>query len=493
MTDPRDSSPRPRPHGVVPASAIVTLALLVAMPTALAAAPATASPSLGLSGSLGGSSWAYGAFKSVNASGTGTDANGSFGYALHAYYGFETQLTQINVSSTVTELTINRTLAANFYGLVCRPGCSDPFVTVNLTYKALEQGHGAANFTNEGIVYEPSGAVPAEALVNTSDAVHASISVAVAGTLHGLLGTRSASSTFNAAANGTVAASFDPALGLYPLALSEGTTWSSIANFSATGMWALEYSGAKTTFAGVSTTFHQNLSGANNRSGTVALAGIDRGSFTLGDATSADAVELTSIGPYAIREGILFVPDGADLLGPGNQATFATLQGGSETADTSAVDFHPMSDGHSGPVSAATVFSSTSSTDEAPSSASTTVSAMAQSTNGGSTGPVIVQAQPQSTATAQQWSDCLASGDCPAGGTTTSVRGSLIGAIVVIVVAVVLVGLVVARRRDLPAAPRPHATLYPANPGASERPASRPGTAPAPPSDETADPLANLW
>jgi len=61
--------------------------------------------------------WGYGGSRWVNASGSTPD--GQWMYSIHAFVGVQVLVQQVNTSSTTFELTVNRTLVANLFVLLC--------------------------------------------------------------------------------------------------------------------------------------------------------------------------------------------------------------------------------------------------------------------------------------------------------------------------------------------------------------------------------------
>ena len=440
-----------------------------------------------LPAAAGEPTWAYGGFKSVNVSGHGNDIHGAFEYSIRAYYGWQVILDQQNLTNGDIGVSSVRTQAANFYADLCRPSCALAGVTSNLTYKAVELAHGYAVFDPNGTVYANGTAVPAYALVNASSQSAGNISAVAAISTHGLLGSQSGGGSFYAWANSSVDVGFTPSLGLYPINATSGETWNSTASFVGAGTYSVNYDFTRSPLTGTASNGSDGWSGSVNSTGTVSISGSDGGALTLGDGTVVRPVSLVLAGPFALREGFLFLPAGADLFANQAQSAFTPYQGGAESAGTQAVDVAPGAAGaHVGLVSSATAFSSSPSSTDIPAAGSGSQVLPAATDVADSTGPVVVQGQPETVATAQSWTDCLASNDCPIPGTSAPVRGVVVAAVGVVLVAVIAAVVVAGRRRRIPPPPRPQAALYPP-PGARA-----PSNVPPPPPGED-DALSHLW
>ena len=121
-------------------AAALAIAALFLVP---ASASAGAAPTIA-SGSGGVQGWGYGGAHWTNASGNTSGLNGSADYAIHAFFGVQVVLRQVNTSATTYELTANRTMVADVFAQYCRPSCTNPTASANLTAKAWEVAHASA-------------------------------------------------------------------------------------------------------------------------------------------------------------------------------------------------------------------------------------------------------------------------------------------------------------------------------------------------------------
>jgi hypothetical protein len=481
---------------------VIAAAAAVSFPTIGTIGTASAQPAVLPVGSPGSNlSWAYGAYRTVNASGNGHDAQGPYGYSVRAYYGIQVILNQTNVSSTVSEVEIQRTVGATAYWTYCRPTCGAALVSANLTVKAVEFGAGFTNLTSTATVYESGVAVPAVGLLDSHAQVRESVVVSAQATLHSLMGSRTSTLNANQTATAAMSIAFVPALGLYPADLTTAGPWNSSSGYTSAGSWNRSAQGAYTNLSGTTATWTNSSSGSVTGAGNVSLTGADAGPIGLDNGTLADALTIAVSGPFSVREGMLFVPLDADLLGRGPQG--APTENGpaeaTESAGTTYIDVGGPALPHVGLVTSASTFTSGSTGGSIVNSATPALQPALLPTTvpaAESSGAVTLQAQPEPVASAQQSSACLRSGTCPIpAGSSPVLRGLGLLALGVVVVSVLAVALVAARRRTPPAPPRPQAQLYPAPgpaPAAPSGPAVPPGARgeTAAPED---DPLSHLW
>jgi len=468
--------------------AVVGVAFLMVfvLPSGLAAA---ASPA----GSVPASEWAYGAVKTISVS--GTSASG-WQYQGSATFGYSVILNQTNTTTdgSTFELSINRTMGVLFTINFCYPSCAKAVYTANESYHSWESEDAWANFTTLGNVTEGTTVVPALALVNSHSTIVGHLLEVDSSTVPTANRTRSLAVNVS----GDAEVNFSSPLGLLPLNLSPSApaSWTSSSAFVASGSAGWGY-----TYAFVGPVHTVSIS----KSGAVAVAGSGtvsvQGLYTLGNTVSFGgvtypAIELTVTGPFAVREGIILVPDGSDLFG-GSTQPWSGNESGTATASMTAVDARPTAGGHFGLVASAWLYSASGSIDSGALAGSGAPQGLAPATsNAAPAPPTTVQGIPQSPASSQQNQSCLIAGNgCP-GATSGSgpamlPRGLLaVGAVVVIAAVVGLV--LVAERRRMPPPSYPNANLYPPGSGSTARwPSGRgPSDEPEPAED---DPLGNLW
>lgn len=438
--------------------------------------------------------WSYGIVKSVSVG--PQHAIDGWVYEGNATVGYTVAISETNTSATTFELTILRTMGAAVSLQFCLPSCSSPTYWQDLFYRAWESTTTLANFTTQGTVDEGNLAVPAVALRNSTISVRANLTESSTGRLPGAMGPVDLSRYLSATVAGLSTLDFSPAIGVVPTALTPGISWSSTSAFQAHG--AANYSLYYHTQGPLRTMTLGPVQGpiVLDAHGNVTVAGTySAGSTVQFGGTVYPAISLTVDGPFSVREGIIFVPAGADLFGAspapwsGNQTATASVQ-------QSNLDVKPSA---GGPfvLAASSWRYTTQSMNPADmpmitSGTSEFAPAIAASNPVSTT---TLQGQPETAVQSQSAQQCLTSGaGCPpaVGGSTP--RSILGGVIVVGAVATVgaLIAVALVSRRRIPPPSYPNATLYP--PGASNPPAlprapATPGTPPRPEDD----PLDHLW
>ncbi|HEV2317764.1 MAG TPA: hypothetical protein VGV89_09375 [Thermoplasmata archaeon] len=483
----------------------VALVVVLALPGLVLAAapPGSARPASGTSEVL----WAYGATKNLSITATyGHNAS----YSITGWFGYHVILTQTNLSSTQFMLELNRTMGFVYDAAFCAPVCgSTARVSANITMRATDHEVGFANFTRAGSVYVNGTSVRALAIQNSAAMLAAnltersSISVVTPnGTVGGLM-------SMAAAAHATAAIQFSPALGLIPLNTTAGEAWNSSSGFTAQGRATLTLSFSDKPARGTWQNITRSSSPSVNTSGSVALFGTDDGAVTLRNGNVVPVIVLHVVGPFVPREGVIWLPAGADLF-DGASAAYASQSDGTVGASTDAVDWDSHGATHVGLDASTTGFTPLPNaaaagavvpvtTPTSPLTAATSV--VGAATPAGSQ----IQGQPESVAQAQTGSQCILGGSClqspgstgPGGGTSapvTHLAGLFVAVVVVVALAGLLAGLITRRRRTPPpptaAAPSfaSAATLPPPPPPV---PAPPPANGRAPPAGE--DPLGHVW
>lgn len=465
--------------------------MLFAVPVASAAAPAP-------SGSSSHVVWAYGVVRTGSYTVTTPD---HWEYELTSTIGYSVVLTQTNVSATVFELDLARTMGARIGILACTPSCAHPMSTWNYSGVELEDTNASANFTVAGSVTEGSASVPALALLNTSSTVHANQTESYSVTRSGLLaalGNETVYFSADVVANASVA--FSTPLGLLPLNLSQPQTWNSTSSFNATGAAEWDFYFHVAGPKGGASYGPESGNVSNNRSGTVAVQGSYVGRSITFNGTSYPVVSLKIVGPFSAREGFILIPSAANLFSGASEPW-----GGDEstvsTVSTTNIDARFAADGHLGLAASALSFDSSAANpagSPTPPAATGTVApdlAQVQPAN------TTLQATPESEAAATGQARCLQTGaSCPGlGGATPGGRnlGPIAGfAVLAVVVAALIGSVVVVQRRRAPVPLYPNASLYPPGSGslgarAPPRSTSGPEQPSPPPAED--DPLSHLW
>jgi hypothetical protein len=460
----------------------------------LISGPVTAAPLAPASTPVG--EWSYGVVKTYSVGplravdGWVYEGNATLGYTVTAY--------ENNTSSSTFELTLHRTMGVAFSVEFCLPSCSAPVNWVELAYRAWETTTAFANFTTQGTVAENGTSVPAIALDNSSVWVHANVTESAVEHLPRLGWTVNQVAYLSADVQGHATVDFAPPLGLFPLNLVPGSSWSSTSAFQSFGFANYSY------YYAASGPFHNATTGPVSGPITVATQGnvTVEGSYEVGSTVDLGgviypAISLTVIGPFSVREGVIFLPSGADVFG-GSSPPWSDNQNGASAVSQSNLDVKPFEAGHFGLGASSWRYSSDSTNPADSTGIGAAVGGLTPSVL--SSNPVsstTVQGEPESTAQATSADQCLTGGGgCPLIPSNVSLARSLFSVLVlsgaVAIIGALIALAVVSSRRRLPPPAYPNATLYP--PGvaigpATARPPSAPG-APPPPED---DPLDHLW
>jgi hypothetical protein len=433
--------------------------------------------------------WAYGVVRTVTFSGSSTDG---YDFQGSATYGYTVLLNQTNLTSTTFELFANRTMAAQLSVEYCLPNCNKPTATATVTHDAWEAVDAWANFTTVANVSENGQNVSAIGLLNDHSTVRGNLWDDAQGVV------RSSFVSANISANAAV--TFATPLGLLPNNLTAGASWSDSSAFSASGSWAADYHYQFSGPKGKIDIGPSSSSGAVQGSGEVSVAGsVATGpdsSVTFGGVPYLN-VSLTVVGPFAVREGFILVPDPVDLFGASSSTAWGSNETAGATVEMTSLYVHAGRDAHLGIGGSEWLYTS-SAINPSVTSLSLGGTGFASgdelAAGANSVGSTPVQGVPISVDQANGYSNCLISGGgCPSASSgRPAVPGLFLGVIAVVVVGVVAAVLISERRR-IPPPSYPNALLYP--PG---------GTAPAPPLDPSRngarrptppedDPLSNLW
>jgi len=471
---------------VLAATGMVSLMVFALLPGAAVASPVPAT-------AVASGSWAYGAVKTVSVGPLMGD-NG-WTYQGNATFGYTVTIFENNTSASTFELTVFRTMGAAFSVQFCLPSCSAPTEWVNESYRAWESTTAFSNFTTQGSVVEGSSSVPAIGILNSTAFLRENVTESSDVFLPhaGQLGPHT--NFLSASISGESAVTFAPALGLIPLNLSPGSSWSSTSQYNESGSAQRSYYFAAHT--PLKNTILGPYSGAVSfgSNGSISLEGLYAAGSTIAfGGVTYPAITITIIGPFSVREGVIFVPSVADLFGSSTQP-WNNDQNGTASAAMSTLDVKATADDHLALAASSWRFTSDSANaaEVSPPSSSGIATAVATSNPVSST---TLQGEPETTAQSSSSSGCLTTGNgCPtvaAGPLPRAWLGVIVVAGAVATVGALLALAVVSRRRSVPPPAYPNAVLYPpgsTNPAAPSGTRAPPGT-PPPPED---DPLNHLW
>jgi len=459
--------------------------VLTSAPAGATALPAASTPT---------STWSYGVVKTITV--PLQHASGGWVYQGNATFGYTVTIYENSTSPTTFELTVFRTMGFAYSVRFCNAACAAPQQWANQTFRIYEATATFANFTSQGTVTENGSEVAAIALQNTTSFLHANLTESTDVYLPSLdqLGPHLGYLAANLVASASVR--FSPALGLVPVQLVSGSTWNSSSEFTALGSAAWSYYYAMHRPVGTFQIGPVSGQESLSASGTVAV----EGSYSAANAfpyggTSYPAILLTIIGPFDVREGVIFVPTVIDVFGPSPQPWNGNATGAA-SAQMATLDLKPGGGDRLQPVASSWRYSS----DAANSASSATVgpASSGPSVAVTSNNPVAsgtVQGVPETAAEANGAQQCLTTGgNCPGGPAGPNLRG-LIGDIVlfgVVVTVAVVIALAVVTRRRAPPPVYPNAVLYPPGAAYPSAPAGAPAPPTAPPPPEE-DPLDHLW
>ena len=475
-----------------PVATVGTLLVAGLLVFVLAPASASATPVPGASGA--GSMWSYGAIKSINVASTPA-ANG-WVYEGSATLGYTVTIWENSTSSTTFELTVVRTMGLAFTVRFCDSTCGAPVQWANETFRAFERTWTFANFTESGTVTQDDTSVAAIALQNSTSFLYANVTEAtdVFLPLAGQLGPHIG--YLGAYLRAFSSVRFLPALGLIPDQLVPGTTWDSSSEFVATGSasWGYYYALHRPIGSFIIGPVSGGLSLSAN--GNVSVLGNDTGSVFSYGGSNYPVINLTIVGPFHVREGIILIPAAADIFGSSSQPWDGNATGSANVGSQPSTLDLKLSSGGEPRIIASSWKYSTAAANAAATSAIATggsgVSPAATSANPVASG--FVQGQPETTDQSRSTQQCLTSGaSCLASGSTThGLLGVLVVGGVVATLAVLIAVGVVTRRRRTPPPVYPNAVLYPPGANYPSAPAGGPATPPTPPPPED-DPLDHLW
>ena len=481
---------RPSKNGVPLAATVMVAGLMVFV---LACTPVQAASITPASNSSG--TWSYGVVKAFAVA--PTLASGSWWYEGNATFGYTVTIYENSTSPTTIELTVYRTMGAAYNVEYCQVSCAHPTAWSNQSFRIWESTTSFTNLTTTGAVYENGTAVPAVAILNSTASVRANVTESSNAYLP-MVGQKGPHLRYlGASLTARATVDFTPAFGLFPDSLVSGSAWNSSSEFSELGSASYTYYYSLRAPVGSYVRGPVNGNFMIFGNGTVSLQGeFAPGSTIDFGGVSYPAIVLTVTGPFAVREGVVFVPDPVDLFGSSAQP-WAGNQTGVSTAQMATLDIQPGKNGGLFHLVASSWRVDTQTANDAQvlstGGSSSGLTAAAASTN-----PVAsqtVQGVPESASQSGQDQQCLVSGaGCPglSSPSTHSWFGLLVVGGAVVVVGVLVALVVVSSRRRTPPPVYPNAVLYPPGTQGLAAPPRAPG-APTPPPPSEEDPLDHLW
>ncbi len=428
-------------------SVLVTIDLMVGfLGPAVLSVPAAGAPSTAV---VPADSWAYGTQRWFNLS--VTTPNGV--HVIQAEMSWYTIFTRTNISASVTQLSVDRTVASTFTSSYCSPNCTAPSVEVLLSHSTYEHAVGFLNLTRDATVYEDGTAVAAIGILDTSASASGRVTSSANITVDTPQGIRHVTEAYNATGQAAAHLAFDPALGLLPTSLNVGDSWNSSSTYTGGGTWSVAWSYTKTDASGTTTSDAGSPSGSLNVTGTVTVEGAVVGSMTLPSGTVLPAVTLEFSSSLDVLDGVIFLPHGGGFL------DLAGAPWGSDAFGVAHMETHRLAVQFSGDFTsfqlraASSYYGTDDSAPEMGDQMQGNPHTMVAEPSATSTGvpTTEVTAAPMAVTDARTASDCLAAGTCttngtPSGGSEFPWLYVGIGLVVVAAVAIGVSYVLVTRR-----------------------------------------------
>lgn len=322
-----------RTKGLVATVGLALLVAFVAVPAlagAASAAPATSVPPDHMTGR-----WAYCGPGYSN--GTVTVGNGTLTY--NATFGWCVTTTETSTGPSSYMLEVDRTVGATIYA-----NFTNPETTIHYFFHAQEIDTGFANMTNDSYVYANGAAVSALGIVNAS----AFSQSATLQTFSQTYGTHTRSASFQAQGSSHGNVSFTPALGLIPHNLTGISLWNSTAVATAQASWMYSWSWKVQPFIGTASSGLGSHGGNLSATVTVFLTGfVVPVVHPFVDHQIRTGIALVLRGPFVLRDGFVFVPDGFDQFGS-TPMEFGSMELGSASMASGETLY--LSSGSDGPM-----------------------------------------------------------------------------------------------------------------------------------------------
>ena len=482
---------RPGPRSLLVPTLALSLALLTVCGPSVVSGSALVLPGSLAAGS-NSTTWAYGALRQVDLSGTATGPLGaSYTYSVHATFGFAAVVTETQVAPHTIALNSSRTMGSILSVTFCRPNCVVPLAEGSIDHRAWESLNSSSVLATNGTVLTGDVSVPALALQSSALALNAGVRETTSFVKAGKL---QSSLNLTAGLIGYDNLTLHPGLGLIPLNVTPGEAWSSTSGYAQAGHYAWSLSDIVEGLLGVPHAYERSGNGSFSHAGNVTLHGADSGSSVDLGGSSYRAVNLSvSAGPFTLREGWILLPTNADAFGSSSQAWLPNQTGFANSTQASVDVAASLAGGGHLPFGGSGEWWFTRSLNPAASISLGSLAPSVAPTNNAT----YVQGSPESPAQATAQQSCLSAGTgCPSGSLAPrGLLGLLLIGAAVAVIAVAASVLAIGQRRKLPPPVFPNAGLYP--PGGPAAPVTQPAPTtpkpPTPPQQDEDDPLGNLW
>lgn len=309
--------------------AIVLLALAVVPSTLAHGSGQSVAPSLALAGgssvewAFGGSGYSNGACNQSTCAGSNLSLNGSFSASWNLSVHWVVIYNQTNVSSSQKEISAKAGIDASLsYSLsactVVTLGqpCVTDTASVSLAGKALAAGW--TNLTNGTVdlLSGPNGSGPVSAWAVTNSSSSESFNFSGSFSINSASQSISGSGSFVVGASEHSSIQFTPSLGLVPVNLTPGQTWTASAPFTALGSWAAGYAYNVAVSGSPPVSNSSWAHGSVTPSGTLTVNGSDLGHTLLWNnfstphtSVNAHQLELDFSGAnFSAMDGWIFGP-----------------------------------------------------------------------------------------------------------------------------------------------------------------------------------------
>ena len=392
--------PRPAYRTVLVLAMAAGLSLSLFLPLSAGQTPVAIHPAVG-------GTWAWGGLRVVEGNGTGSQYRiGPYTYTLHGIVGSAAVLNQTNESSGAISVSAFGVQGTQYTATLCAPSCASPELEANISVFTAFREVGYANLTPQASVLEKGSAVPAWGLVNSATLLSENTTRLLQWQGEGPFSGRSGFQYSSVALTSQVSVRFAPALGLIPVSLSRGQSWSANVSYASVGSWDALYH-AQTPRQGEVTS---RSSGDLNGSGNLSALGDVSGASVLAPRLGARPLTLRLTGPWEIWNGLFVVPQASSIYAPVLQPWYHGGLGPAQALNT-VVDWSPRV-AHLGYVGTRTNYTATNLTVPGVDSSGNPNPGL-PGPSPGALGPASVQATPLSPGAAEGFMGALLKAPTP--------------------------------------------------------------------------------
>ncbi len=324
---------------------------------------------------------------------------------------------------------------------LCAPSCASPELEANISVFTAFREVGFANLTPQASVLRDGKSVPAWGLMNSRTFLFENTTRLLQWQGEGPFSGRSGFQYSSVAVTSQVSVSFAPALGLVPVSISRGQTWSANVSYTSLGSWSALFHAETPRQGEVTSRWYGDLNG----SGNLSALGAASGPPALAPRLGAQAISLRLTGPWEIWNGLFVVPQAGSIYAPVPQPWYHGGLGPAQALNT-VVDWSARV-AHLGYVGTRTNYTATNLTVPGV-DASGNPGPGPPGPSPGELGPASVQAAPLSPGAAEGYMGTLLK--APAPSPALPVPALFPFEVGVILLVVALVGALVAPRWGVP-------------------------------------------